>query len=480
MKNWEIVIGLEVHVQLATESKLFCPCSARFGQEPNASVCPVCLGMPGVLPVMNRKAVEYAVMMSLALNCRVSLFSKMDRKNYYYPDLPKNYQVSQYDKPFSTSGHLEIEMGKKGEKRVIGITRVHLEEDAGKNIHDEKGEGNSLVDLNRTGVPLLEIVSEPDLRSPEEAFYYLKTLRQIVRYVGVSECNMEEGSLRCDANISVREAGQEKLGTKAELKNLNSFRFVQKALEYEAERQIRLLEKGEKIIQETRLYDDAANKTFPMRSKEEAHDYRYFPEPDLVPFTFEKKDVDAMMSRLPELPAKKKERFIGEFGLPEYDAEVLTAEKEIADYYEKLVSLFANRKMASNWMMVEWMREMKNAELRADRSPVPPEDLAQLLTFIEKGHINSTIGKEVFAEMFATRRPAGDIIKAKGLTQIGDQGELKNIAQQVMAENPGTISDFRSGKSQALGFLVGQVMKKTRGKANAKMVNDILQELLKE
>ncbi|MBN1522662.1 MAG: Asp-tRNA(Asn)/Glu-tRNA(Gln) amidotransferase subunit GatB [Candidatus Aureabacteria bacterium] len=475
MSKWETVIGLEVHVQLSTQSKLFCNCSTAFGLEANSSVCPVCLGMPGVLPVMNRKAVELALLTGLALNCEVQSFSKMDRKNYYYPDLPKNYQVSQFDRPFSAGGWLDIEV--KGSLRRIGITRVHLEEDAGKNIHSEK-RGCSLVDFNRTGVPLLEIVSEPDLRSPEEAFSYLKSLRQIVRYLEVSDGNMEEGSLRCDANISVRLAGEKNLGTKVELKNLNSFRFIQKALEYEAERQMRICEKGEKVIQETRLFDDSQSKTFSMRTKEEAHDYRYFPEPDLVPFTFSPSDVSRIRELLPELPLDKKKRFMSEFGLPEYDADVLTGEKDTADYYERLISFFSDRKMASNWMMGEWMREMKASNLSLKETSVTPEKFAELLTFIEKGTINTTTGKEVLSEMFKSGASAGRIIQSKGLEQIGDRGELENMVKDVILQNPQTVEDYKSGKKQAFGFFVGQVMKKTKGKANPRIVNEILRELL--
>jgi len=475
MGKWEIVIGLEVHVHLSTQSKLFCSCQAEFGLEPNASVCPVCLGMPGVLPVMNRKAVEYSIITGLALQCDIPLFSKMDRKNYYYPDLPKNFQTSQYDKPFAINGYLDIEVGDT--PRRIGITRVHLEEDAGKNIHD-KEKGVSFIDLNRTGVPLLEIVSEPDLRTPEEAFFYLKMLRQIVRYLDISDGNMEEGSLRCDANISVRREGEKELGTKVELKNLNSFRFVQKALEYETERQIGKKEKGEVIMQETRLYDESKQKTFSMRSKEEAQDYRYFPEPDLVPFTCTDEDIERYDQSLPELPLMRKRRFISEHGLPEYDADVLTGEKEVADYYEQLISFTPDKKVASNWIMGDWMREMKSNDKAISDISVTPEKLAELLTFIEKGTINTTIGKEVLTEMFAKGDSAGNIIRSKGLEQIGDKSELKGIVKEVVQANPQTIEDYRSGKKQALGFLVGQVMKKTKGKANPKMVNEIIKEIV--
>ncbi|MCK5707763.1 MAG: Asp-tRNA(Asn)/Glu-tRNA(Gln) amidotransferase subunit GatB [Candidatus Aureabacteria bacterium] len=476
MSDWEIVIGLEVHVHLATESKLFCSCSAKFGRDANTSVCPVCLGMPGVLPVMNRKAVEYAILTGLILNCEIPLYSKMDRKNYFYPDLPKNYQVSQYDKPFAINGYLDVDIN--GFIKRIGITRAHLEEDAGKNIHDESGKGSSFVDYNRTGVPLLEIVSEPDMREPIEAFHYMKMIRQIVRYLGISDGNMEEGSLRCDANISLRKKGEVELGTKTELKNLNSFRHVQKALEHEALRQKKLLEKGESIVQETRLWDDGKSKTFSMRTKEEAHDYRYFPEPDLVPFTFSKKEIDHLKEGLPELPLMRKKRFISEHGLPSYDAGVLTDEMFYADYYEEVVSCFPNKKMVSNWMMGEWMREMNAMEKGTQKSPVTPIKLAQLLTFVDKGVINAKIAKDVFSEMFAKGFDAKEIIKSKGLEQIGDREKLKQIVSKVVDENPQTVADYKSGKKQAAGFFVGQVMKETKGKANPKIVNEILKELL--
>ena len=478
MKDYKITIGLEVHIQLNTKSKLFCSCSTEFGQSPNSAVCPVCMGMPGVLPVMNKKAVEYAVMMGLALNCKISLFSKMDRKNYFYPDLPKNYQISQYDMPFAEKGYLDFYV--EGERKRVGITRVHLEEDAGKNIHSSD-RNCSYVDYNRTGVPLLEVVSEPDISSPKEAFFYLKMLRQIARYLGISDGNMEEGSLRCDANISVAPVGSDKLGTKVELKNLNSFKFVQKALEYEAVRQVKLLKKGEKIIQETRLFDDSSGKTFSMRSKEEAHDYRYFPDPDLLPFVFSEEYVNDVKQNIPELPLARKERFMKEYGIPEYDADVLTSEKSIADYYEETVKICKNYKLASNWMMGEWMKEYNKLQVVDLREiKVKPDMFAELLDFLDKGKINTPTAKEVLTVMFETGEKAGSIIKTRGLEQIGDKSELENIIKEIVEKNPKTVEDYRSGKKQAIGFFVGQVMKATKGKANPKVVNEILRKMLGE
>ena len=406
MTEYEVVIGLEVHVQLKTESKLFCGCSTKFGSEPNSQTCPVCLGLPGVLPVFNKKALEYTVRTALALNCQIQEFSKFDRKNYFYPDLPKNYQISQYDKPFSKSGYIEINVEGKGKK--IGITRVHLEEDAGKLVHagssGQIGEAKeSLVDLNRTGIPLLEIVSEPDIRSPLEAYEYLTTLKSVLQYIGVSDCDMEKGTLRCDANISIREKGQKKFGEKIEIKNLNSFKNVQKSLEYETERQKKALEEGEKLVQETRLWNLDKGVTYSMRSKEEAHDYRYFPEPDLVVFNITKEMTDEIRKGLVELPQYRKERFVREFRIPEYDAGVLTSSKETADYFEECVRFYNSPKAISNYVMVDLMALLKANNLEITDSPVKPENLTKLIKLIDNNTISSKIAKVVFEEMFNTK-----------------------------------------------------------------------------
>jgi len=476
--EYEAVIGLEVHAQLLTESKAFCSCTTRFGAEPNSNTCPICLGMPGVLPVLNRKALEFTVLMAIACNCRINEFSRFARKNYYYPDLPKNYQISQYELPVAEEGWVEIAT-EEGTTRRIGLTRIHMEEDAGKLIHDEN-KPVSYVDLNRTGVPLIEIVSEPEIRTPEEAAAYLRALHSVLVYLQICDGNMEEGSFRCDANVSVRPVGEKQLGVKTELKNMNSFRFVQRGLQYEIDRQIALLREGGRIVQETRLFDPVTATTASMRSKEQAHDYRYFPDPDLLPLRVEPELIERLRRELPELPAQKKERFMREFGIPAYDASVLTASRELAAYFERTVELFPNPKTISNWIMTELMRQLKSGDRTVECCPVPPEHLAGLLRLMEDGTISGKIAKAVFEEMYATGKEAGLIIKEKGLVQVSDQGELAEIIRKVLEDNPTEVAKYFSGKTQLIGFFVGQVMKATRGKANPEIVNRILAEELKK
>ncbi len=468
--NYETVIGLEVHVQLKTETKIFCSCPAESGGEPNTRVCPVCLGLPGTLPVLNRHAVELALRAGAALHCALSGFSKFDRKNYFYPDLPKAYQISQYDRPLNGSGRLEILTA--GGKKRIGVTRAHLEEDAGKLVHFE--DGWSGVDYNRTGVPLLEIVSDPDLRRPREAYEYLKELRSVMRYIEVSDCDMEKGSFRCDANISLRPAGSRELGVKVEIKNLNSFKAVERALEYEEIRQRELLERGEPVLQETRLFNADLQQTISMRSKEEAHDYRYFPDPDLVPVVFPPERSGEIQEQLPELPLARLDRFREHYGLPEYDAGVLTAERPLADYFEAAAESCADYKSLSNWVMVELLGKLNEAGLTIESSPIPAGRLARLLSLIDGGKISGKIAKRVFAEMFESGGDPEEIVERRGLLQISDRGELEVIVERVIAENPGPAADFRGGKKAAIGFLVGQVMKATGGQANPKLVNQLL------
>lgn len=473
--RYEAVIGLEVHAQMLTDSKMFCGCSTTFGAEPNAQTCPVCIGMPGVLPVTNRKAVEFAVRTGLAMGCRVAQRNRFARKNYFYPDLPKGYQISQYELPICEHGHVDVLVD--GELRRIGITRVHMEEDAGKNIHEGSGRF-SFVDLNRAGVPLMEIVSEPDLRSPREASEYMRKLRTILRYLGVCDGNMEQGSLRCDANVSVRPAGEQKLGVKVEIKNINSFRFVEKALEYEIRRQVRLAEEGGKIFQETRLWDPAAGITESMRSKEEAHDYRYFPEPDLVPVLVPDAWVEAIQASLPELPDMKRERFISSYGLPEQDADLLTSERAYADWFEEAVRAGASPKPAANWMMGELFRHLNEENRGIADCPVKPGQLAGLIRLVEEGTISGKIAKTVFDEMYLSGRDASDIVREKGLVQISDSGALEQEIDGIIAGNPREAERFRSGDEKLLGFFVGQVMKATKGKANPQLVNELLRRKL--
>lgn len=472
--NFETVIGLEVHVELATKSKIFCSCSTEFGAPPNTNVCPICLGHPGVLPVLNRQAVEFAMKAALALNCEIAEECKFDRKNYFYPDLPKAYQISQYDRPLAKNGWVEIEVN--GRKKRVGITRLHLEEDAGKSLHAEDGGNYSLVDFNRVGVPLIEIVTEPDLRSPEEARLFLEKLRQILLYTGVSDVKMEEGSLRCDANISLRPVGADTFGTKTELKNLNSFRFVQKGLEYEEKRQREILMSGGVVEQETRRWDEQKEITVPMRGKEEAHDYRYFPEPDLVCLVIDREWVERVKAELPELPDARRERYMRDYGLSAYDAGVLTASKDLSDYYEEVVKHCQDPKTAANWVMVELMGYVNAQGIEVRDVKLSPANLGKLITLINKGTISGKIAKQVFKELLETDRDPEAIVKEKGLVQITDPEVLRPIVLQVLDANAQSVVDYKNGKDRALGFLVGQVMKATKGKANPELVNKLLLE----
>jgi len=469
--EFETVIGLEVHAQLKTKSKIFCGCSTSFGAPPNTNTCQVCLGMPGVLPVLNKKVVEFAMKLALATNCTINHFNQFARKNYFYPDLPKGYQISQFDLPIAEHGHIDIDMG--GRARRIGITRIHMEEDAGKLVHDDR-EPKSYVDLNRTGTPLLEIVSEPDIRSPEEAAAYLKKLHAIVRYLDICDGNMQEGSFRCDANISLRPAGQKEFGTRTELKNMNSFRNVQRALEYEVRRQRDILLDGGSIVQETLLWDADRNVTNSMRSKEEAHDYRYFPDPDLVPVSIDAAWIERIRETLPELPEQRKQRFCEQLGLPDYDAEVITSSRELADYFETALKDFPQAKKLSNWLMTELMRLLKGEDgLDIGQCPVTPGNLAALLNMVEKGTISGKIAKAVFEEMMATGKDAATVVKDKNLVQMSDAGELLQLVQEIIAANPEQAAQFREGKTKVMGFFVGQLMKKTQGKANPQMANEL-------
>jgi len=477
--QYETVIGLEVHTELKTKSKIFCACSTEFGGEPNTHVCPVCLGLPGTLPVANKKVVDFAIKAGLALNCEILEFNKFDRKNYYYPDLPKGYQISQFDLPICGRGYLDIELNEQTKR--IGITRIHMEDDAGKLNHE--GEviaqaESSLVDYNRTGVPLLEIVSEPDMRSPEEAVAYLEKVKAILQYTEVSDCKMQEGSLRCDANISIRPLGATKLGTRTELKNMNSFKALQKALEYEIERHIELIEDGGMVVQETRSWDESKGITVSLRSKEEAHDYRYFPDPDLVPLIIDEKWIESIRNSLPELPDERKQRLINNYDLPRYDAEVITSSKDLGDYFDQCLKHFKDAKKISNWIMGELLRLLNVNDKEVADCPVAPEELGALLQLIDKGTISGKIAKQVFEEMFTSGKTAKQIVKEKGLEQISDTGELEKIIEGIIEANPDPVADYNSGKGQAIGFLVGQVMKASKGKANPQMVNKMLRDKL--
>lgn len=477
--KYEAVIGLEVHTELQTKTKIFCNCRTSFGADPNTNVCPVCLGLPGVLPVLNKKVLEFAVRAGLALNCEISRFSKFDRKNYYYPDLPKNFQTSQFDLPICEHGYLDVEVN--GEKRRIRITRAHMEEDAGKLVHHGTSitdSDYSLVDYNRTGTPLLEIVSEPDMRSAKEAVAYMEKMRAILQYVGISDCRMEEGSLRCDANVSVRPVGQKELGTKTEIKNINSFKGVERAIEYEAMRQAQLLEEGGKVIQETRTWDEKEGVTKSMRTKEEANDYRYFPEPDLVPFTVSNEYIGNIRKSLPELPDARKERYMKEFGLSSEDAVFMTNDKATADYFEKTVAEGADPKAAVNWLMGEFAGQLSKDGIEMDKAPVSASDLAGLLKLIAEGTISGKIAKKVFAIMWKDGGSAADIVKEQGLVQISDTNELQALVEKVVSENPKAIEDFKAGKKKAVGALVGQIMKATKGKANPRVINELLNKKL--
>ncbi|NPA49366.1 MAG: Asp-tRNA(Asn)/Glu-tRNA(Gln) amidotransferase subunit GatB [Thermodesulfobacteria bacterium] len=475
--EFEAVIGLEVHAQLLTRSKIFCSCSTEFGAAPNSHVCPVCLGMPGSLPVLNKRVVEFAIKLALATNARINPVSVFARKNYFYPDLPKGYQISQYELPLAEGGHIEIEID--GQKKKIGLVRIHMEEDAGKLIHDET-RPVSYVDFNRTGVPLLEIVSEPDMRSPDEAVAYLKKLRSIVRYLEICDGNMEEGSLRCDANVSVRPKGSETFGTKVELKNMNSFKHVQKALEYEIKRQIALILDGKEVVQETRLFDVSRGVTQSMRGKEEAHDYRYFPDPDLVPVEVEDSWVEEIRKTLPELPDVKKARFMEEYQLPAYDAEIITSSRRLAEFFEACCRLFPKPKLISNWIMTEVLRELNREGKEIDETKLTPELFTELLKLLDEGVISSTAAKKIFVEVYETGRSPSEIVEEKGLKQESDEGALLAICQKVLEAHPKEVEKYRKGKKNVIGFFVGQVMRETRGKANPKMVNQLLTRLLEE
>ncbi len=476
--DYEAIIGLEVHAQLLTRSKIFCGCSTAFGAEPNTQSCAVCTGQPGSLPVLNVKAVEFAMKMALACQCKISSSCLFARKNYFYPDLPKGYQISQYEYPLARDGHMEIPVD--GGLKQIGIIRIHMEEDAGKLVHEGAFESStwSLVDFNRTGIPLIEIVSGPDIRTPEEAGTYLRSLRDILRYLEICDGDMEKGSFRCDANVSVRPKGQRDFGTRTELKNMNSFRHVEKALEYEIRRQIALLEAGEEVVQETRLWDEDQGKTLSMRGKEEAHDYRYFPDPDLVPLEVSEAWVEDVRGTLPELPAEKRRRFVDQYGIPEYDAGILTASRSLADYYEECVRLSSEAKTVSNWIMGDLLRELKKDDREIDECPVTPRHLASMLRMIKQGTISGKIAKAVFEEMYRTGEDPEKIVKEKGLVQLTDVEEIQGIIRGVLEENAKLVEDYRKGKEQLLGFFVGQIMKATRGKANPQLVNELLRKSL--
>ena len=475
MKEYEVIIGLEVHAELSTNTKIYCNCSTSFGADPNTHCCPICTGMPGTLPVLNEKVVEYAVKAGLATNCEISRFSKQDRKNYFYPDLPKAYQISQYDLPLCIGGHIDINVN--GNKKTIGITRIHIEEDAGKLIHDAYT-GDTLVDMNRCAVPLIEIVSEPDIRNADEAVAYMQNLKSTLEYLEVCDCKMQEGSLRCDVNLSVRPVGQKEFGTRTETKNLNSFRAIHNLIEFETKRQIEVIENGGVIHQETIRWDDAKGIGYAMRSKEDAQDYRYFPEPDLAPIVLSDEYIDNIKNSLPEMPHIKKERYIEEFGLPEYDAEILTASKYTASFFEKTNSLCNNPKAVSNWIMGDFTRMLNEKEIEIYDSKITEENLATLISLIDKGTISSKIAKQIFEEMFETGENAKDIVEKKGLVQISDEGAIKQLVEKIVEANPQSVADYKAGKDRAIGFLVGQIMKETKGKANPQIVNKLLLEII--
>ena len=476
--QYEAVIGLEVHAQLKTKSKIFCFCSTQFGSKPNQNTCPICLGMPGVLPILNREVVAFTIKMGLATNCSIASFCRFARKNYFYPDLPKGYQISQYELPLCQKGNVTINLN--GNTKKIGITRIHMEEDAGKLIHGENlGQpDSSYVDFNRTSVPLIEIVSEPDIRSSEEAREYLLKLKATLEYLNICDCNMEEGSLRCDANISLRPEGEEKLGTKTELKNMNSFRNVQRAIEYEIKRQTHILDNDEKVIQQTRLWDTGKNETILMRTKEEAHDYRYFPDPDLVPIVVNDEWIEKIRKDLPELPDEKRKRFVKQYRIPEYDAGVLTSSRPLADYYEQCVEMFPQPKTTSNWIMGDILRVLKTDDKEIMDCPVTPKHLTDMLKMIDDKTISSKIAKTVFEEMYSSGIPPVEIVKKKGLVQISDEDSILRIIQDILNKNKAEVEAYRNGKTKLLGFFVGQVMKATQGKANPALVNTLLKKNL--
>ncbi len=478
LAKYESVIGLEVHVQLATRTKIFCGCPTGFGAPPNTNVCPVCLALPGALPVLNKQAVDFAIKAGLALHCRINPESIFARKNYFYPDLPKGYQISQYDKPLAEHGYVEIEVD--GKKKRIGITRIHMEDDAGKSIHDgfRDSDKYSYVDLNRSGTPLIEIVTEPDIRSSDEAYAFVTELKQVLQYVEVSDCDMEKGNLRCDANVSVRLWGAEKFGTKAEVKNVNSFRFLKMALDYEIPRQVGIVESGGRVIQETRLFNANTGETVGMRSKEQAHDYRYFPEPDLEPLRISEEWRNAVRATMPELPADKRARFIEQFGLREYDAQVLTAEKATAEYFEEVAKVSGDGRAAANWVQGDLAAALKELGKGITESPVAAANLGELLKLVSSGELSGKLAKEVFAKMLATGDTARAIVDREGLKQISDTGALDKILDEVLTANPKQVEQYKSGKTQVIGFLVGQVMKASKGQANPAAVNEMLKAKL--
>lgn len=475
--DYEIVIGLEVHAELSTQSKIYCSCTTAFGGEENTHCCPICTGMPGVLPVLNEKVVEYAVRAGLATNCEIAEFSKQDRKNYFYPDLPKAYQTSQFDLPLCKNGYIDITVNDTVKR--VRLTRIHIEEDAGKLMHDE-WETGTLVDYNRCGVPLIEIVTEPDIRSAEEAKAFFESLKSILEYTQVCDCKMQEGSLRADVNLSVRPKGQKEFGTRTEMKNLNSFRAIVRAIEAETQRQINELESGGVIVQETRRWDDNKGVSYAMRSKEEAHDYRYFPEPDLAPIVLDREWVEKIRESLPELPEVRKKRYVQEFGLPEYDASIITSSKVLADFFEEAVAKSSNAKAVSNWIMGDLMRILKDKNLEPDAIPFPAEHLARMIAMIDKGTISGTIAKKVFEKMFESQKDPESIVKEEGLEVVSDEGALVAVVRKILESNPQSVADYKSGKDKAFGFLVGQAMKETRGKANPQLINKLLKEELEK
>lgn len=473
--KYEAVIGLEVHAQLSTNTKIFCGCTTKFGNPPNTNVCPVCLGHPGVLPVLNKKVVEYTVLMGLATDCAINSNSVFARKNYFYPDLPKDYQISQYEEPICEHGKVIIEF-KDGSKKEIGITRIHMEEDAGKSIHDFGFD--TMIDLNRTGTPLMEIVSEPDMRTPEEAYLYLTKLKQILTYLGICDGNMEEGSLRCDANISVRLKGESKLGTKAEVKNLNSFRNVERAIAFEVEKQIELIEDGKIVVQQTLLWNSDTNEATPMRSKEEAHDYRYFPDPDLMPVVIDDKWKSEIAASMPELPETRRDRFINSYTLPRYDAERLTSSRELADYYENSLTVTNDYKSVSNWVLTEVLKYINDEKISIKEFPISPENLGNLINLINDKTISGKIAKDIFPEMVQSRKSPEEIVKEKSLVQISDSSSIEPAVEKVISQNQKDVQEYLNGKEKVIGFLVGQVMKETKGKANPQLVNELLKTKL--
>lgn len=474
-EDYEVIIGLEVHAELATKSKIYCGCSTEFGSDPNTHVCPICTGMPGVLPVLNEKVVEYAVKMGLATNCKIAKFSKQDRKNYFYPDLPKAYQTSQYDLPLCYEGHVDFMVD--GKPKTVGITRIHIEEDAGKLIHDPYT-GDTLVDLNRCGVPLIEIVSEPDIRSKEEAIEYMQTLKSTLEYLEICDCKMQEGSLRCDVNLSVRKKGETKFGTRTETKNLNSFKAIGRSIEFEIDRQIKELENGGQIYQETRRWDDDKGIGYAMRTKEDAHDYRYFPEPDLAPIVLSDEYVETLRASLPEMPNVRRDRYINELGLPEYDATQITNSKHMAEFFDKAVAKCGNAKLVSNWIMSDLSRKLNETEMEITDVKFTAENLGELIELIDKGTISSAIAKKVFEFMYESGESPAKIVEEKGLVQITDESAIKDMVISVINENEQSVQDFLNGKDKAVGFIVGQVMKASRGKANPGVVNKLIMEEL--